>query len=649
MVHMNWAEGLIISALFISLMLAVNCSGSSSSPEKGQEEMNRSEITTSWNLSSLFQDRGAAIAEFEMLKDLSQEINATFRPRFHNLTGPALLEYIEADKSFSKRLNIIYAYVSAQNSLNVNDESYETFLSDLQNLSTDHYKAISFADIKLKSLSLSEWDRIFSEEPGLEKYKAYLENSYQRYANHRPRDESHAAYIADISNQLMKIDTEAEKLVTNNVTVAGNITLENGRELSLNSETYTELVSTDTNRNNRKMAYDKRFYHLIRESDRMAEIYCNKSRLDDMLARELNYSDSYDSKMFGAYLTQDQVETMNRVFKDRKADFDGYYEFRRKRMNLDRLKPYDLQLSLLKSPDQKYSYEDTLANISASYAEMAPAFREIFAKTATSGCIDVYPNPEGGKRPGGYCQDMCALKRPALIFMNYKGLIDDQRTLTHEMGHAINFYLMGSNVDYLYCTGTEYEMEIPSTFNEELFVDYALANYDHDTARAVLADSINDYINYFTFQPMITEFENAAHKLCLQKGNVSGKEFNQLWTNLSRQYRTAMVDYYAEDNAQWTYISHIYFTNNYYTFSYALSKAITLSLFKMYKEDPEEFNYNYAAYLSAGSTMTPPEKLRKFFGIEIDGKLFEDAMDVALMRVQQLQQLEGNMNASLER
>ncbi|MDD1738977.1 MAG: hypothetical protein LUQ02_05385, partial [Methanothrix sp.] len=88
---------------------------------------------------------------------------------------------------------------------------------------------------------------------------------------------------------------------------------------------------------------------------------------------------------------------------------------------------------------------------------------------------------------------------------------------------------------------------------------------------------------------------------------------------------------------------------NYYTFSYALSKAITLSLFKMYKEDPEEFNYNYAAYLSAGSTMTPPEKLRKFFGIEIDEKLFEDAMDVALMRVQQLQQLEGNMNASLER
>ena len=36
----------------------------------------------------------------------------------------------------------------------------------------------------------------------------------------------------------------------------------------------------------------------------MAEDDANKSRLDDQLARELNYSDSYDSKMFETYLTK---------------------------------------------------------------------------------------------------------------------------------------------------------------------------------------------------------------------------------------------------------------------------------------------------------------------------------------------------------
>jgi len=640
------AEGFLITAMFIAIMLLISGSSLAASPEKGMDGLNRSEITTSWDLSTLFKDKETATAEFEGQQKMSQEINATFRPLFKNLTGKVLLEYIEANKNFSRNLSVVMAYAYAQNSLNVNDKFFEKFVSDVQNLYTEHAKATSFAEILLKSLSPAEWDRLFSEQPGLEKYRAYLENSYQRYKDHRPRNETHAAYLADISNQLMKINTEAEKTVTNNVTVAGNITLEDGRELAINSQTYSELLSTDSNRNNRKMGYDKRFYHLINESDKMAEIYGNKSRLDDLLARELNYSDSYDAKMFETYLTKEQVETMNQVFKERKGDFDGYYEFRKTRMNLSPLKPYDLALQLLENPDKKYGYEETLANISASYAAMDPAFLDIFVKTTTSGSMDVYPNPEGGKQPGGYCQDMCALSRPALIFMNYKGLMQDQKTLTHEMGHAINFYLMGSNVDYLYCAGTEYEMEIPSTFNEELFVDYALKNYDQDTALAILAESVSDYENYFTFQPMITEFENKAHELCRQKANVSGSELNLLWTNLSKDYRSGLVDYYPEDSAQWTYISHIYLTNNYYTFSYALSKAVTLSLFKMYKEDPEKFNENYMAYLSAGSTMTPPEKLHKFFGIEIDRKLFEDAMDIVQMRVLQLQELEGKRLAS---
>ncbi|MEI8003509.1 MAG: hypothetical protein WCG94_04175, partial [Methanothrix sp.] len=633
-------------AMFISIMLLINGSCLAASPEKGMDGLNRSEITTSWDLSILFKDKETATAEFERMHKKSQEINATFRPRFENLTGKALLEYIEENKNFSQNLSVVMAYAYAQKSLNVNDLFFEKFLSDVQNLYTEHAKATSFAEIFLKSLSPAEWERLFSEQPGLEKYRAYLENSYQRYKDHRPRNESHAAFLADISNQLMKINIEAEKNVTNNVTVAGNITLEDGRVLAINSQTYSELLSTDSNRNNRKMGYDKRFYHLINESDKMAETYGNKSRLDDLLARELNYSDSYDAKMFETYLTKEQVETMNQVFKERKGDFDGYYEFRRTRMNLERLMPYDLALQLLKNPDEKYGYEDTLFNISASYAGMNPAFQEILIKTATSGSMDVYPNPEGGKQQGGYCQDMCALRRPALIFMNYKGLISDQKTLTHEMGHAINFYLMGDNVDYLYCAGTEYEMEIPSTFNEELFVDYALENYDQDTALAILAEGISVYENCFTFQPMITEFEHKAHELCRQKGNVSGGELNLLWTNLSKEYRSSLVDYYQEDSAQWTYISHIYFTNNYYTFSYALSKAVTLSLFKMYKENPEKFNENYIAYLSAGSSMTPPEKLKKFFGIEIDRKLFEDAMDIVQMRVLQLQELAGTGSAS---
>ena len=277
-----------------------------------------------------------------------------------------------------------------------------------------------------------------------------------------------------------------------------------------------------------------------------------------------------------------------------------------------------------------------LKEIEASLAQMDPAFDQAFIKTVTSNSVDVYPNPDHGKQSIQYAQDLCALKRPALVFLNYNGLIDDKSTIAHEMGHAIDFYLMGQSVDYLYCGGTIYEMEIPSTFNEELFVDYAIKNYDRDTAIAVLASHISGYANLFTFQTMITEFEHKAHQLVSQKGNVSGSDLNALWDSLENEYKSDKVAYYPQSEPEWTYVSHIYFTDNYYTFNYALSEAITLSLFKMYKENPEEFNKNYVAYLSAGTTMTPPEKLKKYFGLEINRKLFEDAMDIVKLRVNQL-------------
>lgn len=605
------------------------------------EKLNISNVTTTWNLSFLFSTREDASAKLEELKLRTKNINETYRPKFDNLTGTVLLSYLEDEKEFLKSLDILWAFGDAQNSLNVNDKFYETFLSDIQDISTEHEKATSFATIKLTSISKDDWNKIFDEEPGLEKYKPYLESEYIRFLYHRPQNESHAEYLANISNQRMKLETNALKEITNNVTFAGNITLDNGEEFAINSESYYSLLSTDKNRNNRKKGYDKRFFHLINESDKMAKLYSEKAKLDDLYARELNYSDYYDAKMFDSYLTKEQIDVMNSVFKERKNVFDAYIKFRKDKIGLDQLKPYDLYLQLMDEPDKKYNYTDSLIEIQKSYSKMDPIFNDIFIKTVTGNYIDVYPAPENGKQPGGYAMSLCALKSPSIIFMNYGGLIDDKKTITHELGHDINFYLMGNKVDYYYCGGPEYEMEIPSTFNEELFVDYVIENYDKDTAVAVLSQNIGEYQNYFTSQPLITEFEYEAHKKSETKNNISGAYLNSLWTNLSKEYRSKSIEYYNEDSSEWTYISHIYLTNNYYTFNYAVSKAISLSLFKKYRENPEEFNKNYIEYLSVGTTLTPEEKLKKYFNLDINKKLFEDAMDIVELRINELIELEN--------
>ena len=587
------------------------------------EELNPDEITTEWDDFYLFSSREAAQEELERLKQRSVEISETFRPEFEELSGASLLDYIETEKEFSRSFDVLYIYAYTGLSKNVNDQFFSSLLANAQDLATEHGKSTSFATIKLTSLSTEEWEQLFSGEPGLEEYRTYLEAAYVRFAEHRPEDEGQAAYLADLENQRMKLQTEAFSQITNNVTRAGNVTLENGEEYPVNSQSFYTLLSTDPNRDNREKCYDQRFYHLIDESDSMAALYSEKSRLDDLAAKELNYNDSYEACLYGLYLTDSQVDEMNSVFKERKDIFEGYNDFRKTKLGLETLKPYDLSLELTEEPGEEYTYVDALKSVQKSYAGMDSRFNDIFLEMATGNFIDVYPDPENGKQPGGYCYELCALQAPALIFMNYNGLISDQKALTHELGHGIHFYLMGNSVDYLYCVVPVYEMEVPSTFNEELFVDYVVENSDRDTAVAVLSQHVGEYQNYFSFQPMITEFEHQAHQLCAENGNASGAELNALWTELFMEYGSDSIEYYAEDSATWTYINHIYLTNNYYTFNYAVSKAITLALFKQYKEDPETFNENYIAYLSAGSTLTPEEKLKKYFGIEINRQLLK--------------------------
>jgi oligoendopeptidase F len=608
------------------------------------EELNPEEVTTEWDDSYLFNTREDALKELESLKKRSEEINETFRPEFEELSGFSLLNYIETEKEFSRSIDILYIYAYTQLSKNVNDQFFSSLLEDTQDLATEHGKAVAFAAVKLTSISTDEWGQLFFEEPGLEKYRPYLEASYIRFADHRPMNESQAVYLADIENQRMKLETEAFSKITNNVTMAGNITLENGEEFAVNSQSYYTLLSTGQSREDRKRCYDQRFDHLIYESDSMASLYSEKARLDDLAARQLNYTDSYDSCLYGLYLNRTQIDDMNTVFKEQKSVFEDYNEFRREKLGLETLKPYDLLLQLTDQPGKEYTYVDALQDIQKSYSGMNSSFNEIFLKMVTGNSVDVYPDPENGKQPGGYCYGLCALKAPALVFINYNGIISDQKALTHELGHGAHFYLMGNSVDYLYCSGPIYEMEIPSTFNEELFVDYVVENSDKETAVAVLSQHIGEYQNYFGFQPLITEFEYKAHQLCAENGTASGAELNALWTELYNDYRSDSIEYYPGDSAEWTYINHIYLTNNYYTFNYAISKAITLALFKQYREDPETFNKNYIAYLSAGSTMAPEEKLKKYFGIEINRQLFEDAMDVVELRIQQLEELDGGEN-----
>ena len=89
----------------------------------------------------------------------------------------------------------------------------------------------------------------------------------------------------------------------------------------------------------------------------MAALYSRKSRLDDLVAKELKYADYYDYTLYNSYLTHAQIDDMNTVFKERKGIFEDYNEFRGKTKVDVQTTSY---VAVDRSNGKKYAYIDAL-------------------------------------------------------------------------------------------------------------------------------------------------------------------------------------------------------------------------------------------------------------------------------------------------
>ncbi|HZI77504.1 MAG TPA: M3 family metallopeptidase, partial [Gemmatimonadales bacterium] len=114
-------------------------------------------------------------------------------------------------------------------------------------------------------------------------------------------------------------------------------------------------------------------------------------------------------------------------------------EFRRQRLGLDRLRPWDLSVD---------PYREKPLHPFADAAELVSKARRVFDGVNASlgdefqtmideGLLDL--ESRKGKAPGGYCETLHFNGRP-FIFMNAVGVVDDVMTLLHEAGHAFHAF-----------------------------------------------------------------------------------------------------------------------------------------------------------------------------------------------------------------
>jgi len=285
------------------------------------------------------------------------------------------------------------------------------------------------------------------------------------------------------------------------------------------------------------------------------------------------------------------------------------YEARRKKLGLDRLRPWDLSVDpMLRPPLRPYSGAEALeSGVESVFKALDPALAEAFSRMRRWGSLDL--ESRKGKAPGGYCTFFPVEKKP-FIFMNGVGLHDDVQTLLHESGHAFHFmetarwpWTLQWNV------GVEFA-EVASMAMELLALPFLPAErggfYRPEDAERALTEHLESIITLWPYIAVVDAFQHWVYDNPEQARVMESCDTE--WERLWRRFMPG-IDYSGFEETLktgWQRKLHIHQIPFYYI-EYGMAQLASVQIWKNSLEDQNRALAAYRKGLSLGGTASLPD------------------------------------------
>ncbi len=294
---------------------------------------------------------------------------------------------------------------------------------------------------------------------------------------------------------------------------------------------------------------------------------------------------------------------------------DQIMEQRKEKLNLGKLRPWDLEVDQDRKPPLKpFEKVDELVEKSIkSFNKIRPDYGFYLEKMKTGGFLDL--DSRIGKAPGGFNYPLYESNIP-FIFMNATGNFRDLETMFHEGGHAVHSFLSSGQklVEY---------KELPAEVAELASMSMELISMDQwhhffpneaDLKRAKRAQ-LEGIIQVL---PWIATVDKFQHWLYSNKDH-SEEDRNQAWHDIIQAFGSKIVDWEGLEKYRdfmWQKQLHIYEVPFYYI-EYGIAQLGAIAVWKKYKENPENALDQFEHALSLGYSVPIPE-IYKAAGISFD-------------------------------
>lgn len=554
-----------------------------------------------WRLSDIFADTAAweqAFREVEALLELAPQHQ-------ERATGSAaaLADCLAWMEEVGKRMANVYTYAMLAHDQDTSDATNQGLYERANTLRNRVGEALAFIRPAVLALGKERVDAFMQEQPRLHSYRQWLDNILRLAAHVRsPEVEqllAQAAELADVPMHVFSMLTDADLTFP-------EVTDEQGNAYALSNARYIDLLKRP-DRTLRQRAYEAYMGTYGSVKNTLAASLAGAVKANVLEARARKYPSALDAALHEEPVDRAVYDNLIATVRAHLAPLHRYHDLRRRRLGLERLRPYDLYVPIVPAATLTLTYPEARDLVREALAPLGDEYGRVLAKALGEGWIDVYENR--GKRAGAYSMGAAYGVHP-YILMNWQDHLEHAFTLAHELGHALHSYFSQAAQPYIYANYTIFVAEVASTVNEGLLVRHLLAKLEDPVERAaVLNHYIDDFRATVFTQVMFAEFEQRIHAAAEQGQPLTAAFLGETFAGLCRDYWGPAVELDPLAGNGWARIPHFYM--GFYVYKYATGFAAALALVDRMLAEGAPAVERYLAFLKSGSSDYPLALLKR--------------------------------------
>lgn len=553
-----------------------------------------------WDLESMYESNELWEEDFNKVKELADEIVKYKDKVVEN--SETLYEVLTKRDEIMRLASNVFAYSHMRLDEDSRNSTYQALNDRAMNLYVLVDEKTSFIVPEILKLTEEELKNFFKEKEELKLYKQFLENILRR-KDHvlSPGEEALIAQTGEIRNA----SSNTFSMLNNADLKFPVIKDEKGEEIEITHGNFIPLLESE-NREVRKNAYEGLYSRYKEFQNTFVSTLSGCIKGNIFNAKVRNYNSSLEAALDENNIPISVYDNLIASVHENLDAMHKYVDIRKKALEVDELRFYDVYTPIVKDVNIKIPYEEAQNIVLTGLEPLGEEYLEVVREGFNSRWIDVYENR--GKRSGAYSSGSYDSK--PFILLNYHETLDNVFTIAHEMGHSVHSYFTRKNQPFVYGGYSIFVAEVASTLNEAILIDYLLDNVKDQNEKLYL---INHFLEQFKGtvyrQTMFAEFERDIYEYVEKGGALTAEYLNETYKELNRKYYGPNIIVDDEIGMEWARIPHFYF--NYYVYQYATGFSAAIALSQKILNKEEGSLDRYLDFLKSGSSDYPINVLKK--------------------------------------